>query len=735
MNAEKAFLKSKVGRRIFLLFVCCALIPIMILGAFSFTQVTGQLGQQGRRRLRQSTKALGMGILERLRYLNTEMTLAAYNLTRYGAASATTNTKGTRDFFRGRFRAVAWVGRDKAVIVLFGRLGRTPALSPKALARTHPEKTALLVDYETQEKPRIFMAVSAALKNRGSGVLLGELDPDYLFGIGTQDTLPPATELYVLDATGKVIASSRPIAVSFVDAFTKAAVQSAKSVSRQFAWQREGQTVLSSCRTVFLKSAFFSPNWTVVLNQSKADVLAPVGYFKKVFPLTVLVSFFLVVFLTLVQIRRNLIPLERLIEGSRLIGEGVFDVNVEISSGDEFEDLAGAFNEMSHRLERQFSTLKTVGDIGRAVLSSVNINTIVATILRRTPLLLSCDTVCVGVADADDKRLWEFYSETGPDGLHVERTTIGPQEARELDENRLWLYIEGGRSFPSYIGPVSPRQNLSFLVLPYFVGEQLSGAVTLGYRGSFAEEAKPGASPPPRIQKDIPEAMQLRDQIAVAFSNARLVQELEALNWGTLRALARTVDAKSAWTAGHSERVTQWALAIADAMRLGAKQSDILRRAGLLHDIGKIGVPAVILDKPAKLTDREYGVIKSHPRLGARILEPIRAYADVIPIVLQHHEQFGGGGYPDGLSGEQICLGARILAVADVFDALVSERPYRKGWEEEKALDLIRKNAGTQFDPAIVEVFLSAVIANKRATVVPMATGSSVPSALAGKMP
>ena len=126
------------------------------------------------------------------------------------------------------------------------------------------------------------------------------------------------------------------------------------------------------------------------------------------------------------------------------------------------------------------------------------------------------------------------------------------------------------------------------------------------------------------------------------------------------------------------------------------------------------------------MTDDEYETIKSHPRKGGRILEPIQAYSDIIPMVVQHHEQFGGGGYPDGLAGEEICLEARILAVADVFDALSSKRPYREGWKKKKVVDFIRKGAGTQFDPKIVDIFLKGTKVKKaKPTVHPAAMTSS----------
>jgi putative nucleotidyltransferase with HDIG domain len=209
-----------------------------------------------------------------------------------------------------------------------------------------------------------------------------------------------------------------------------------------------------------------------------------------------------------------------------------------------------------------------------------------------------------------------------------------------------------------------------------------------------------------RSADDLQVARQLADQLGVALSNASLVEALDRLNVGTLTALARTVDAKSPWTAGHSQRVTEYASAIAREMGLAPPDLDRLARGSLLHDIGKIAVPSSILNKPGKLTDAEFALMKQHPTIGARILEPIHDYDSLIPIVLQHHERFDGTGYPAGIAREAISLDARIVAVADVFDALTSERPYRKALDRAVAVQMIVKGKGTEFDPAVVDAFL-----------------------------
>ncbi|MGE3842224.1 MAG: HD-GYP domain-containing protein [Vicinamibacterales bacterium] len=194
------------------------------------------------------------------------------------------------------------------------------------------------------------------------------------------------------------------------------------------------------------------------------------------------------------------------------------------------------------------------------------------------------------------------------------------------------------------------------------------------------------------------------------------VERLETFSVGAATALARTIDAKSPWTSGHSERVTSLAVEIGRAMSLSEDELCVLNRGGLLHDIGKLGTPPEILDKPGRLTDQEMRIMQQHPRDGVRILEPIPTFAPLIPIVLQHHERFDGKGYPDGLRGTEIHLLARVLAVADVFDALRSDRPYRSGLPLSKTVDYIESGAGSHFDPVVVQAFMRVIAAGSEQT-------------------
>jgi putative nucleotidyltransferase with HDIG domain len=198
----------------------------------------------------------------------------------------------------------------------------------------------------------------------------------------------------------------------------------------------------------------------------------------------------------------------------------------------------------------------------------------------------------------------------------------------------------------------------------------------------------------------------LASQAAIAIENAQLFERTQRTYFETIRSLAQALEARDPYTRGHSERVTQYALAIGEAMNMDATHLKLLEHAGLLHDIGKIGISDLILHKTSKLSPADRALIEKHPLLGGSILGPIRFLENVQHIVRHHHERYDGSGYPQGLAGKAIPLAARIVAVADSFDAMTSDRPYRPAMSRNEAMEELRKNSGTQFDPAVVAVFL-----------------------------
>jgi diguanylate cyclase (GGDEF)-like protein/putative nucleotidyltransferase with HDIG domain len=190
---------------------------------------------------------------------------------------------------------------------------------------------------------------------------------------------------------------------------------------------------------------------------------------------------------------------------------------------------------------------------------------------------------------------------------------------------------------------------------------------------------------------------------------AQTERHISELYLSTIKSLALAIDAKDPYTHQHILRVQRYAMAIARQLKLHPTDMEGVNTGALLHDIGKIGVPEYVLLKPGRLTKDEYDKIKEHPEIGAAILDPVAFPWPVLPVVKYHHEKWDGTGYPEGLKGEQIPLTARVLAVADVYDALTSTRSYRGAWSHERAVDLIRREAGAHFDRDVVEAFLEVI--------------------------
>lgn len=202
--------------------------------------------------------------------------------------------------------------------------------------------------------------------------------------------------------------------------------------------------------------------------------------------------------------------------------------------------------------------------------------------------------------------------------------------------------------------------------------------------------------------------------IATALVNAKLFRDLEETFMETSMALADAIEKRDPYTAGHTRRVTEYALMIADEMGMPGSERKWLALSGILHDIGKIGVRDKILNKKGPLEKDEFERMKKHTIFGAEIVEKIRSLEKVIDGILYHHEKLDGTGYPYGLKGDEIPFFARIIAVADTYDAITTDRPYRKGMDRDTALTELKENSGTQFDPEIVQAFISVMLEEKR---------------------
>ena len=695
MKIELTFLRSNVARRIFTLFIFCALVPILAMAILSFIQVRKQLYEQGKRRLHQSSKAIGMSIFERLSFLENELKVFSSSLNSSPSASTYRPPEEYCKRLNQRFKGLSLLTDAGKYSSFFGPAEQPTEQSEKEKQHLRSGRTLIASRTCGNNRLHIYMMRIVDPQEPKQGILCGEVNCTYLWG--SLASLPTMTELCILDDSNHVIYSSIPLPSSFHET---SVLKTTHSSLRRFAWKCEDKEYLASFWDIFLKYNFFYPKLRVVLSVSKDHILAPITYFKKIFPLVILLSFWVVLLLSIIQIRRTMLPLEKLKDGTKRVAMRDFDSRVTVRNGDEFEELGESFNTMAKQLGKQFNALTTMSEIDRAILSALDTDKIVGTVITRMHEFFSYDFVSIILLNSKGKNSARRYIGIDkPDGIKIDDDIDVSYEAVEkFIDNREIVLINAKQNLSPVLAPLDNNDINSFAVLPLFIKQRLAGIITLGFLDSSSIN-----------QEDLRHAHQLADQVAVALSNAQLIEELDLLNWGTLTALARTVDAKSPWTAGHSERVTKIALKIGQILGFSSNELEDLRRGALLHDIGKIGVPMDILDKSGNLTNEERKIIQEHPRMGARILQPIAAYAPIIPIVLQHHEHFNGKGYPDGLAGEDIDLGARILAVADVFDALVSDRPYRKGFDQEAILTIIKQESGKQFDPKVVQAFLEVI--------------------------
>lgn len=505
MKIDTTFLRSKVARRAFLLFILCALLPITVLAIVSFGHVATELHEQSQKRLHQASKAVGMAIYERLLLLEGEMKLLARDFGD-GRPFSQGLPEEFGDELGSRLEGLLVMKAD-ASVTLFGRPFVLPELSPGE--RRHLDAGHTLVRTLKEEGPRsrIFLVMRLAHPSQQPQLMAAEVNDAFLWGLGRHETLPANTELCVLDEARTVHVCSFQGPLPFDDQLAFIISQSASS---HLEWEHRGQTYLGSFWSIPLKFRFHSPTWTVVLSEPKSVALAPMANFKYTFSMVVLLSVWIVSLLSLVQIRRNLVPLEKLREGTRRIASQDFASRVTVESGDEFQELATSFNTMADQLGKQFTTLATISEVDRAVLSTLDAQTIIDIVLTRVRDVLPCDGLGVALRDEQvpDVGWLHLRTQDAPDRNVVEPVALTLDVFQQLHEGGPHpLYDE--RAVPGFLEPLRQRGLRAFVVLPLFRGGRVSGFIALGYRGA------PALAP-----DDFARARQLADQVAAAFANA-----------------------------------------------------------------------------------------------------------------------------------------------------------------------------------------------------------------------
>lgn len=341
-------------------------------------------------------------------------------------------------------------------------------------------------------------------------------------------------------------------------------------------------------------------------------------------------------------------------------------------------------------LEKAVERLKIINDIGRMLTSIIETEELMRIIIRTTADLINAEKVIIHITNEHKpSTTLQYQRGAGTERLADFSLDFNPYYANLLNTGKPLL--DTGMS-----SVMTDAGRNSMLGVPLKIKGKIVGALLLENKANgeyFTED-------------ELEILSTLSNQAMVAIENAWLYERVKGNYFSTIQSLVNALEANDRFTKGHSERVRTLALELGHHIGLDYRELEVLEHASILHDIGKIGIDSIVLQKQGKLTAKEYTLIKCHPRIGDDILGPVETLEGVRSIIIQHHERYDGKGYPYGLKGEEISLKARVLSVVDTFDAMMTDRPYRRALSMNEVHAELKEHSGTQFDPYVVNAFI-----------------------------
>ncbi len=503
-----------------MLFVGCAVLPTAVVATVSYRHVTRYLITQSETRLHQASKTFGTAIFERLLLLDATLR----NFPHEAILSARTDRDSSPavpgvDPSGRRFVALEFVGDDSVRIPIVGRLGRLPRLTRRNLTDLADGLPLLASVHGEGQVTRTFLVRRMEGGSRRSpvrGLLIGEINADYLWATFDQSLIASGTILTVKDDSGHVLVSS---VAGVHSAFQTLGLDATPDADSLASLDRE--PYVTSTWPILLDEVFAAPTWSLVLGHSLREVMGPVSAFTDTLLLIVFASTALVLLLSVDRIRRSLVPLRELQQGTRRIADRDFGSRVSIRSRDEFEELGASFNAMAAQLDRQFQALATAAEIDRAVLSATSASEIVATLLARLPDVYPCAAVSVTLMTPDGAKslpsLIHDYANARRAHVRVDLRSDDVQELLEGPDATTVVPVDGDW-VPPYVAPLMEPGRHAFFVLPLRFQSHLVGVIAL------ADGAESAADPDARMQ-----VRRLADQAAVALANARMLEQVRSL--------------------------------------------------------------------------------------------------------------------------------------------------------------------------------------------------------------
>jgi putative nucleotidyltransferase with HDIG domain len=368
------------------------------------------------------------------------------------------------------------------------------------------------------------------------------------------------------------------------------------------------------------------------------------------------------------------------------------------------QQLQDQFDKDRHDNLRQIDSLRLMFEVAGSIAASLDLKELLPTIMAGATRVLNAEASSLILVDEETGELF-FEVALGERSRETQRIRMKKSKgiAGWVLDNAKTLLVPDVSKDPRHARDVA--KSIGFAVKSILCSPLRQAGKVIGVVEVLN---KKGSEGPSFSEDDIPLFEAFADQSATAISKARAYGELAELSANTIRAFAATLDARDPYTYGHSERVTEFSLAIADEIGLCEEDRHHLKNAALLHDVGKIGVPDAILLKAGRLTDAEYEVMKQHPVIGYNIVSSVKQLRKSLAGIRHHHERIDGLGYPDRLKGNEIPLQGRILAVADFFDALTSTRAYRERFGTARVRQIMEEVKGSFHDPDLVDALFAA---------------------------
>ena len=606
-------MRSRIARRIVALFVLCALIPVMAMAVLSYDRVRKLLVNQGSTQLAQLNGAYALALYDRLLSVHVQLRETTTSL----EAGAPQWSREFKEHLKTRFDTILIVRPDGVQTGLLGAARSLPDLT--VAERTHLAKGGTILKTSDAHDPLapIFVARALDPQRPQEGILAAELNKKYLWD--DIDDLVPVTVFCVLNDHGKLLYCSQPDPPAML---LQLASQLPPLASGRFEYAVNGETQLANHRELFLEPRFLVQGWTVIASRPEAEVLAPLGDFEVIFLPAVVLSLLVAALLSLTQVRRTLVPLEKLIDGTRRAADKDFSTRVAVSGSDEFSELAISFNAMNARLGNQFTVLTTLAEIDRAILSRLDVDRVIETVVTRIRDIVQTDYVSVAVLDRTAAGMMRIYTRDQHSDEHttLERSACPVEDTLELLSHPSGMWFDAREISKAYALPVKRLGAAAVFACPIIWQEQVVGMVVLGFRGDASltpdEQARTrdlgdrigvayaAATKDEQLYyqahydqlTELPNRLYFRDQLDRALARAHRAKERFALLFVDLDYFKRVND-----SLGHAagDAVLRDA---AERMRQCVRGTDIVARLGgdeftlLLTDIKSTRDPQIVAE-------------------------------------------------------------------------------------------------------------------------------------------